>query len=312
MTKHRQGRTAFIPLLTLALAVGILWPHLLEAQRNVGFLGAVDRSVADRRNSVSDTPVETFTLRRNLIFFEASVDGKSGNYILDTGAPSLIVNHRGNSTHSGYTGVGAGGSVALTDHRVEQFVMGDRTVKNYWAIGLDLRGFEDRTSQRIDGFVGYDLINSGELRIDYRQQKFQLLKSRHRPTHGGAAPRWTIKFFLVDHLPVIKVDIGGKPHYFALDTGAGSNLLDPASVADSALVGTGKLINIQGLDGRPSDRPIVRMVDADLLGAQEFVSLSLGHLQSSDSVALSGILGSPFLSQYTIGIDYRRRRVYLW
>ena len=39
--------------------------------------------------------------------------------------------------------------------------------------------------------------------------------------------------------------------------------------------------------------------------------MDLSHLHH-DGQQLAGILGSAFLSRYTVGIDYRRRKVYLW
>ncbi len=261
---------------------------------------------------------QSFTFERNLIFFDALVDGRPGRFILDTGAPSLIMNDRGQSRVAGsYTGLGAGGEVRLSDHRVDHFEMGGRRVKNYWAIGLDLSAFEERTDRRIDGFVGYDLLNRGELRIDYGQETFELLRSVRRPIHKGRAPRAVLKFFLLDHLPVVQLDLNGRKWYFALDTGAGANLLDEAVVSSVAAHATANGMNVQGLDGAAADCPVVATplpsgLPVTGAGAVEFVAMDVAHLQQPQGVQLAGVLGSAFLSRYTVGIDYRRRRVYLW
>ncbi len=301
------------------LAVGCLLGSAgLTGQRSIGFLrDGVPVDKRDRTIDDPESPVESFTFSRNLIFFEAVVDGHPGSFILDTGAPTLIVNDRGAGAGARrHTGVGAGGTVQLTDHRVTRFEMGGRAVDNYWAVGLDLRDLERRTNERIDGFVGYDLLNSGELRIDYDRQTFQLLSSSRRPTHAGRAPRAMLKFVLVDHLPVVQVKIDGQKYYFAVDTGAGSNLIDEALAERTRTQATGGMINIQGLDGKPVDCPIVTLSGTNTLPggspALEFVSIDLRHLQRAGSLPLDGILGSVFLSRYTVGIDYRRRKLYLW
>ncbi|MBB4077576.1 hypothetical protein GGR28_000177 [Lewinella aquimaris] len=306
-------------LLCCLLAVGVvMWGNEGMAQRSVGFLRTTPsetggEEIIEKRY----TEEESFTLARNLIFFVATVDGEPGNYILDTGAPSLIVNHRGTAEEeTTRTGIGAGGDVALTDHRVSQFEMGGRTTDNYWAIGLDLRDLEERMDQRVDGFVGYDLINTGELRIDYDDETFQLLKSTRRPQHLGKSPRAVLRFTLVDHLPIVQLNIGKKKYYFAVDTGAGSNLIDRKLVETDEVTETHEMINIQGLDGNDADCPTVRIDAPDNLpdGAEplRFVAMDLDHLHTGGGVPLAGILGSEFLSRYTVGIDYRRQKVYLW
>ncbi len=302
----------------LLVLVCLAWSGECVGQRAVGFLrGDAPVDKGDRRPADPESAVENFTFSRNLIFFEAVVDGRTGKFILDTGAPSLIVNDRGAGAGlPSRAGLGAGGAVRLTDHRVAHFEIGGRSIDNYWAVGLDLRPMERRTNERIDGFVGYDMINSGELRIDYGRHTFQLLPSRRHPTYDGNSPRAVLKFTLVDHLPVVQVKLAGKKYYFAIDTGAGSNLVDASLARGDLARATGELINIQGLDGNSVDCPIVTLAAAnDLVGATaglEFVGIDLTHLQSEGSLPLAGILGSVFLSRYTVGIDYRRHKIYLW
>ena len=203
----------------------------------------------------------------------------------------------------------------MSDHRVNNFSMSGRTVENYWAIGLDLRSLEHRTGRVIDGMVGYDLINDGELRIDYGQRSFRLLPSTRRPLHAGAAPRAVIRFTLVDHLPVIRVRINGKRYDFAIDTGAGINLLANDLLEELPVSATTDEMNVQGLDGRPVDGALYELRIPELGGDEQesvrFAAMDLKHLQESGQ-KLAGILGSAFLSRYTAGIDYRRRKIYLW
>ena len=295
----------------------LLAGQLLTAQRSVNVLRTAylpEHTAGSREVGLREA--ETFTFERNLIFFEALVNGQPGNFILDTGAPTLVVNNRGEVTHgSNYEGFGSGGSVELSDHRVDAFQMGGLSIENYWAIGLDLRSMETRVGQRIDGMVGYDLLNDGELRIDYAQRSFRLLPSERRPVHDGAQPRAVLRFSLVDHLPVVRLRINGKRYDFAIDTGAGSNLVDEHVARELQLTGTGEGMNIQGLDGRPVEADLVTLpAPTEFADGREdvhLVTMDLSHL-GDNGQRLAGILGSAFLSQYTVGIDYRRRRIYLW
>ena len=288
-------------------------------QRSVSLLHAPDQPVrAAGERDLPLTAPSTFTFDRNLIFFEASVNGAPGNFILDTGAPTLVVNNRGVAETGGnYTGYGSGGAVQCSDYRVEDFQMTGRTVRNYWAIGLDLRGMEDRTGRTIDGMVGYDLLNDGELRIDYRARSFRLLPSARHPEHEDRAPRAVLKFSLVDHLPVIRLRINGKRYDFAIDTGAGVNLVDVNLDGILPMLRTANQMNIQGLDGQSLDVDLytLQLPQVPPSGTApapvEFVATDLQHLQENGQ-RIAGILGSAFLSRYTVGIDYRRRRIYFW
>ena len=298
----------------------LLWVSaVLMAQRSVNFLHTPDQPLhgAAERGLAADA-LASFTFERNLIFFEASVNGQSGNYILDTGAPTLVVNNRGRADAGGnYTGYGSGGTVSCSDYRVADFRMNGRTFRNYWAIGLDLRGMEDRTGRTIDGMVGYDLINDGELRIDYAARSFRLLPSSRHPQHDQREPKAVLKFSLVDHLPVIRLRIDGKRYDFAIDTGAGVNLVDDKLVEKLPLQRTTDRMNIQGLDGRPVDLDLYTILLSQLPQSDkneapvELLATDLQHLEDNGQ-QIAGILGSAFLSRYTVGIDYRRRRIYLW
>ncbi|MBC6993666.1 aspartyl protease family protein [Neolewinella lacunae] len=256
-----------------------------------------------------------FELERNLIFFPAVLDGDPGTFILDTGAPRLLLNNHGAAAAPSFpTGMAAGGEVALTNRRVNSFQMGGRESGKQWALALDLRAMEQRLSTPIDGYVGYELFKGSELRIDYPARTFQLRKSERRPQHDGRAPQAIFHFEYVDHLPVITVKSGKTKLRFAIDTGAGANLIDASQ--EKIFRRKGSRMNIQGLDGASSNYDIVNLEVPLLPGvptdATDFVSMDLTHLQSPEHSPIDGILGSAFLADYCVGIDYRRRKLYLW
>ena len=104
--------------------------------------------------------------------------------------------------------------------------MGGRSLGKHLALALDLRSMESRTGKRIDGYVGHEFLRGGEVRINFPARKFQLLRSSRFPRDGGRAPHTVLRFEYVDHLPVITVKIGKRKLRFAVDTGAGTNLID--------------------------------------------------------------------------------------
>lgn len=256
---------------------------------------------------------QAFRFERNLIFFPAMIDGRQGSFILDTGAPTLLLNSRGQEVGTAAeAGTAAGGNVVLQNQRVGSFAMGGRELGKRWALALDLRSMESRMGQPIDGFVGQQLLRQGEVRINYPDRKFQLLKSRRSPRHEGRPPTRVMRFAYVDHLPVITLEVEGQKLRFAVDTGAGTNLIDGKYRRLSQP--TGERMNIQGLDGDNSDQDIVTMslAGAGATAPVRFTVMDLQHLQSSGGTQIAGILGSVFFTDFTVGIDYRRKRIYFW
>lgn len=270
--------------------------------------------------AVSEAPIaagteQAFDFTRNLIFFDATVNGQRGKFILDTGAPTLLLNSRGEAVgHPAPTGLAAGGTVSLANQRVESFEMGGRSLGKRWALAMDLRSMEDRTGQTIDGFVGHELLRHGEVRINFPDRNFRLLKSSRKPRHEGRAPVNVLKFEYVDHLPVITLRVGKKKLRFAIDTGAGANLVDGRF--RDLFTSTGTKMNIQGLDGANEDHKVIRIPGLCLEGGNldetTFVAMDLSHLQSPGQPQIAGILGSVFLADRVVGIDYLRRKVNLW
>ena len=255
---------------------------------------------------------QSFDFSRNLIYFPAELDGRPGHYILDTGAPSLLLNDRGaGAREPGNGGVAVGGAVELGHRRVSNFRMAGRDYGGRTALSLDLRRHEDRSGRPLDGYVGYDLIGRGELRIDYPNRTFVQRASERRPRHAGRAPAVSWRFALQDHLPVVALRVGGRKLYFVIDTGAGVSLLD-RSVGGLGRP-TGRRTNVLGLSGPATDHPVVELANpVDPAARVPFVVMDLAELRAPGQPPIAGILGSDFLGRYCVGIDYRRQRVNLW
>jgi hypothetical protein len=311
---HKAGHTyryAFAMLLV------VLSFNTARTQDAVSVLKAKFNPAWNASTDYKATVDQPFIFSRNLIFFSARINGENGNFVLDTGAPALLLNNRGND-HQGHPasmGVGAGGSVALTNQRVESFEIGDNNLGKRWALTLDMRSMEQRTGQTIDGFVGHELFDNKEVRINFPDRKFSLQKPVRHPLHEGKEPRKVLNFDFVDHLPVITVKVGKRKLRFAIDTGAGVNIIDEGK--KELFQAVGEQMDIQGFDGNSTVNNVVTIPGLSIVGAEEqedisFVSMDLTHLQAPAGVPISGIIGSSFLHNYVVGIDYRRRKLYFW
>ena len=282
-----------------------------------GFLRA---KAANASTGFSDkaTVRQSFYYTNGLICFAAGIDGQTGTFILDTGAPQMLINNRGlhgARFSSNPMGAAAGGAVKLSDRFVRSFHLSGREYRKLWALGLDLRPLENRLGDSIAGFVGYDLLRNSEVRIDYRRGQFSLLRSRRAPLHDGRPADVVLPFKLAGHLPVVTIMVGEAKLSLAVDTGASTNLLDHEH--SHLTTPRARQISVQGLDGQTQilNQATLREESVELtdLSTNQFTLLDLSSLQENGTeINVDGILGSPFLENFTVGIDYRRNRLYLW
>jgi hypothetical protein len=130
----------------------------------------------------SDTPttVIPFTMAGNLIIIKAKADTIEGNFILDTGAPHLVLNityfrdykiiQETNEIQTATTGAGA--SVSRT--QIRQFSIGSIHHRKIDADLTNLGHIENIRGIRILGLIGIDLLKQCEMIIDYERSLIYL------------------------------------------------------------------------------------------------------------------------------------------
>ena len=307
----------FVGLRFCVLALALLAGLAARSQDAVNYL----RTAGDRTEGLDAklrmaATEQRFDFSKNLICFTASVNGRAGSYILDTGAPHLLLNDWGQAERPARAeGLAAGGRVTLGERYVASLRFSGREYAKLWASTLDLRPMEKHLGQAIDGYIGFELLQRSEVRIDYQRQNFRLLPPRRRPTHLGRAPDHVLSFKLVGHMPLVKVRQGKQNYYLLVDTGASLNLLDESLAG--LLAHTAGKVHVRGLDGHGIVARRGPLADASILPVStkeaEFALLNLQALQPEEgSLPIHGILGSAYLSEFVIGIDYPRRKIYLW
>lgn len=300
--------------------LSVLFFAQLTSQSEVAFLSVeADRStvLAEIDGKVNKMSLP-FELERNLIWIKATVDAQAGHYILDTGAPTLLINDRGEQAGKQNVGHGSGGSVALAEHRVTSFELGGVDQGAQQAYRIDLSSMEARTGRVLHGMVGYEQLDDYELFIDYPARELQLLPAKKNELHATTSPQLSVRFTYVDHLPVIVLKQGKRKLRFAIDTGAGSNLLhitDAGELPPSIQLNEFG-VNVHGLDGNAANLQAGRFQQLQLVNedvsATDFVLTDLSHLQPAEGSCIDGILGTAFLKAYRISIDYHRNKLHFW
>ena len=294
----------------------ITFSSLLQGQDNVAYVRSLDKPESISKSSKKDVLETNFELRDRLIFMEASLNGKTGKYILDTGAPMLMVNANPKNATSNISSISKSCKAEII--KVEEFNWGGTSNKSVEAIAFDMTDLEKITGEHIDGLIGQNMFSNFELYLDIANRKVQLHRAYRSKLHKNNKPSTKIPFSLHDHLPVITVKIDGKKYKFGIDTGAEVNVIDKdiAEKLPTEFFHNLVIDDLQGVDGKPQFVKTASLNNFEVKNNSyknfKFFFVDLNHLQTETSPKLDGILGFPFFEKNAISINYKKQRLYIW
>lgn len=263
-----------------------------------------------------------------LVVVEAEVNGRRGAFVLDSGAPALVLNQREFAAPGGQATLAVGGPQGVNGTvggasycPVQRFDWAGIGFQDKETLTLDLANVEQKLGGTVLlGLIGQNLFSRYALTLDYRAGRVQLRQpGPANPT--DAPPLLRLPFTLRGHLPVVEATAGGQTFRLGLDCGAQTNLLSPQyEPLFARTLRQRKKVTVRGAG--QDFRTVVsgRIPELQLTGGlpfreQQTVFSDISQLnKSSDPLAMQGLLGYPFLSQYRTTIDYvnKELRFYKW
>ncbi len=270
-----------------------------------------------------------FTLAGKLIVIQGRADSMQGNFILDTGAPNLVLNNTyfrnyiiatsNTDQEASITGIGEQAK-RIT---VKQFQLGTLDYSRTIADVLSLGHLEDSRQIKILGLIGVSMFTDCELIIDFQQRQIHLYrmsrKERNTYIHPmlAAHPKVTeMPFELRENRILLSTKIAGRNLQFAVDYAAESNVIDsrlPEKILDSIdvtgrvlLTGTGSK-KIEAITGTISG---ISVGDLQLRGMPVVIT-NLENTCFGTLMCINGVLGYDFLSGYTLVFNFVRRKLYI-
>ncbi|PHN04420.1 retropepsin-like aspartic protease [Flavilitoribacter nigricans] len=278
-------------------------------------------------NYLIDGPVAELSIQTEgkMILIPGIVDGVEGYFMLDTGAPELILNER----YFPERKVGrkkvlqdVGKKMSCAQIRVEHFIMGNVYRDNFEAIITDLHTTEKALGRPILGLLGYDVLRHFEVRIDYYGGfiTFCNLDEAGRPVHQWQkrSPDHQLEFIMEGHLPTIEGQLLGKSNLMlGLDSGASVNLMDQSYrgyLRKHCL--KEREIDFQCINSKVEAAPFFVMPQLEVENAYQvqFWRTSIGdfsHFRSND-IYIQGILGANFFQLGLISINYQMQTIKIW
>ncbi len=265
-----------------------------------------------------------FRMEGNLLLIKATLNGQTGNFLLDTGAPELILNE------AYFEGiripwdpkqvVDFNGHASEARHfAIESFSIGDLSIKKQYALTVNLTSVEKAKGIHLLGIIGYSVLKDLELLFDFDRQELSIAHSKKKAFSFAIAEMPTASFDLrfSGHLPYLIARIGKKKLRFGLDTGAEVNVLDDKSFRHvEGAFDEVKKLHVKGITHHQKLATSGALqhltIDGQPVGPLNVTVVSIQSLNESLTIGLDGILGMPFLKRGRVGVDYEGRKVWVW
>lgn len=280
----------------------------------------------------SDTSscVIPFTRAGNLILIKAHIDTLVGNFILDTGAPNLILNityfrdYATTQHHDELQTGSTGTEAAINRTLIKQFSLGTIHYSRVESDLINLGHLENSKGVKILGLIGVNLFKQCELIIDYEKSVIYLhhIKRKESATYKNEQLKDestynTIPFDLRDNKIITFSEMAGKKLRFVVDCGAETNLLDsrlPDKIFEQVeisgrtlLLGTGNK-KVEAITGILKGLQIANQEIAPL----PIIITNMEKTCFSLNGCADGVLGYEFLSLQKIGFNFVTRKMYIW
>ncbi len=302
-------------LLHTLVVLGFLCPSIC-GQNTLAFT-----SIPSKHFSVSVDKqaklLKHFDLLGGLILLNGSEDNDKKEYILDTGAPTLILNK---AIKSKFRNIGKGisGSISVEEMEVNNFCFANENRNNIQALSMDLSHIEKVKKHKIGGLIGFDLIATKELFVDYPNQKIGFLTKVEKLELDEYQLVHSLPFKMIDHFPVVLAKINGVKVNLALDTGAEVNVMDKKILKKLKKTGI-EIIEkkkLQGTDKKTASG-VKLSVDELSIGTlvenfNEFTAIKMSKLTHEGVENIDGLLGYNFLKDKIISINFKTQRLYIY
>lgn len=293
----------------------LLFSQSMMAQSAVAFMGKSSSSLSspiipDKTPAIVYIP---FALEGGMIFVDAEIEGEKASFILDTGAPGLVINEFGVglSDKEKIEVEGVQGSATVNEVEISSFQWAGLKHRQVSAYVMDMRAFEDLTGRNIKGLIGYEFFKDQELLIDYDNQMIRLTRIDRMPSSNQVLAT-SVPFQKLAHLPIVKMKINGKVGFFGLDTGSEINIIHSRwkRKLKNKTIRWNQILGVDGQCQQVERIPITdTRIGSQIMQEMEFHFVDLSTIEKEYGIRLDGILGFPFFSSNKVSIDFEAEQL---
>jgi Aspartyl protease len=299
---------------------------------------AADSTAIQKLNfvSINSLPVDSlsciipFNRVGNLIVVKAKADTIEGNFILDTGAPGLVLNltyfrhYPIDRHHDAEQTTIAGTTNGVQQTTIKEFSVGAMQYFRTEADLTNLGQIENAKGIKVLGLLGIDLFKQCEMIIDFEKSLIYLhrISKKEASTYSHDSLRDTslyriLPIDLKNNLIITTTEIAGKKIKLAIDCASESNILDsrlPNKVFETITIT--RRVKLMG----PGDKKIdafygnlstIKMGSLDVINLPVTIT-NLEYTCFSFGGCVDGVLGFDFLSMHKVGFNFVNRKMYIW
>lgn len=268
-----------------------------------------------------------FKIIDHLIIVEAQLLDKRGNFIIDTGSETLILNSKHFKTYNtnGANGKNTNGVNSKIDNVKEKFIKSlsikDLNLNKLNADVINLSHFEKIKKISLLGIIGYNILKDFEVFIDMYLNQITLTKTDklgNRLQKKVYAEKFqdSINFKLKKHTIVLNGYVGNYKVRFGLDTAAEYNQINKSlNKKILSYFYKSKKLKLTGASGKSKKVTLGRLFSFKLndkiyFGPMYTVLTNFNQMQDTFGTHLDGILGYEFFKQKRTIINYKKQKLY--
>jgi len=276
---------------------------------------------------ISQTVTVPMTVVDPLPLISVQVNGRQAYFMLDTGAPDIVIDpdfakELGLQLQGGFTGTFAGGKHAVVRSTVlPTFRIGTLTLRNVAASSSPTRPIPFFGEKRVDGIIGTIFLSQFLTTVDYPNGRLVLrpraASASFESTLGANAtvvPFW----YVPDHYLVARGDVNVlKAQLFLVDSGlAGGGFMPTQETVGTASIGVDEIHTGTGVGG--GGRVVIIPFTLNQLCLGTACVPNVRGLYTPEGSPLSifpfkvaGLISHDFLKHYAWTIDFDAMRMVL-
>ncbi len=256
----------------------------------------------------------------NLLLLEAEIDGVVGNFIVDLGAPYLVLNSTYFRDYEIDNGYYAGTLVSETDYvrrtKVQKLSIQGLEYSNLSADVTDLGAIENKRGVKILGLLGVSLFDEYVFDLNIFTQQLILYKGFSSSNINNELILNT-PIRLLNNVITLEVKAGDVALSFSLDSGSERNIIDntlPDAVYEGMRILGASSVN-DGNGGRTEVlMAIINNIQIGNYNLQKMRTLviNLENMSRAYGNKINGMLGFPFLTLGRVIIDFKGKQIRIY
>jgi len=289
-------------------------------------MGKDDTKILKSEADKIEVPME---MMGRLISVDVAVNGVKRKFLLDTGAPKVILNANYFKPPEDLSGVrkissskSVNGSITGLDlMHIESIDLHGIRIEDQEVLTVDLSNLERHTEEEIYGLIGYEMIKDYDLIFNYDEMKLTLVNPDFFECYESMMLAEkeivVVPFEIEAHIPVLNAKVNSITYSFGLDSGAETNLID-----DDLFEKFNDQINNITIDTLSGMGDISREVNSAKINSthignkelknMDTVFSDISHINEGYKTKIDGLLGYELLSRQVSVISYARKELRLY